>query len=229
MADRVAQSATGAVADRVYEQLRREILDLSLRPGERVTENTLAARLNASRTPVRQALHRLREDRLLEAASGGGLQIAQLSPRDVGQLCDLLAVVDSYLFSRAAERGREGDAGQQLVELAKQLVKAAKTHDLDAWRQLDSAYHAVIHDLADNPWASDVSNETRARLHRFWVPSSDRQKRLAKCSTEHTEMAKAIAAGDPDAAVGVVGEHVAHMRSSLLAVFEAASPLLGSW
>ncbi|WP_031469609.1 GntR family transcriptional regulator [Sciscionella sediminilitoris] len=218
-----------SLSARVYDQLRASIVELRLTPGQRLSENRLADRLGVSRTPIREALHRLADDRLVVRNEEGGFEVAVLSHHDVDSLCDLLEVVDAYLFGRAARlAGTRPEQAEALRGLAERMGSAAEQTDLDAWSAADSEFHQTVNTLADNEWASEVALRSRSRLHRFWLNHSARRQRLQSCSAEHVELALAVAEGDSERAATLVRGHIGHMRESLHGLLDAAAPLFGS-
>lgn len=94
---------TVSSSDEAYVAIRRAILDGSLRPGERIIEQRLAKQLDVSRTPVREALHKLERENLV-ARSGRGMAVQTFSAEEVYDIYDLRAQLESYAARRAAER-----------------------------------------------------------------------------------------------------------------------------
>lgn len=223
--EQTRSNVTPSRAHQVYEVLRTSIVSLQRPPGARLSENRLAADLEVSRTPVREALQRLSEERFVVRDERGSFVVAGVTHHDVDALCDLLEVVDAYLFGRAAAVA--GPAAAELTEITQRLRAAADEPDLDAWSAADGRFHELVNELADNEWASQVAKVTRSRLHRFWLNHEARTQRLRACSDEHVELARALADGDVDSAERLVRAHVGHMRESLHRLLDAAAPFLG--
>jgi len=170
--------ATPTRAHQVYELLRSSIIGLERPPGARLSENRVAADLGVSRTPVREALQRLSEERFVVRDERGSFVVAGVTHRDVDGLCDLLELVDAYLFGRAARVA--GPTAAELTEIAQRLRAAADEPDLEAWSTADGRFHELVNELADNEWASRVAKMTRSRLHRFWLNHEARTQRFAR-------------------------------------------------
>ena len=96
-------STTISSSEEAYEAIRRAILDGTLRPGERIVEQRLAKMLDVSRTPVREALHKLERENLV-ARSGRGMAVQTFTPEEVRDIYDLRAHIESFAARRAAER-----------------------------------------------------------------------------------------------------------------------------
>src|SRR5690606_32214902 len=69
------KSASVPLAEKVYEQIKRDIFDFRLLPGDRFSESNVAARLNISRTPVREALHKLEKEGYIQVAPRSGWNV----------------------------------------------------------------------------------------------------------------------------------------------------------
>lgn len=221
------ETGTGSSrADRVYGNLRSLITGSEVRPGHHLSENRLASRLGVSRTPIREALQRLLREGLVERSPTGGLIVAGLTPRIVNETCDLLEVLDVYMFRRAAARSQD-EQTVELNDLARLMCEAAKEGDVDVWANADSHFHRLIEEAAGNAQAADLSHQLRNRLHRFWVGSASRQRRLEACSREHKDIAAAVGTQDLQTVDTLVREHVSHMRVSLLQMLSDASSLVG--
>src|SRR5687768_7582461 len=93
----------------VYVELKRQILDLELNPGERLYEPGLSKALNVSRTPLREAVRRLIAENLLEQQPTGGVVVPKLDPREVVELYDVRASLEGLMAAAACERATESD------------------------------------------------------------------------------------------------------------------------
>lgn len=213
--------------DQVYDWLLREISTFHLHSGEVLREEDLAKRIGVSRTPVREALGRLREQGLVRSTSTSRFTVATLTAREVENACDLLLMLDSYLFSKASE-DMSTEVKAQLLVFAEELLVQSEADTTQGWVETDRKFHSLIAESTQNDLAASLTKQVRNRVHRFWVSSAHAQSRLPECSREHLAIAKAIAAGDLDAISRAVDEHVHHMREGLLSVIAQAQMLVGS-
>lgn len=213
--------------DYVYDWLLREISTFHLHSGEVLREDDLAKRIGVSRTPVREALGRLREQGLVRSTSTSRFTVATLTAREVENACDLLLMLDSYLFSKASKEMSTDDKAR-LVDYAEELLVESEADTTQGWVETDRNFHSLVAESTQNDLAASLTKQVRNRVHRFWVSSAHAQSRLPECSREHLAIAKAIAAGDLDAISKAVDEHVHHMREGLLSVIAQAQMLVGS-
>jgi len=139
----------GDLAAYAYTSIRAAIISLEFQPGEALQETTLARRLGASRTPVREALRRLQGEGLVDVAPSKGLIVSQVSVQDVENAYFIIEALEGLSARLAAER-KESDAMARFLEVMTRF-EAATPLDLDDWIRIDSAFHDAIHHMARNP------------------------------------------------------------------------------
>ena len=158
-----------ALAEQVFAQLRSDILHARLRPGEAVSENGLAARLDVSRTPVREAVQRLVREGLVQVLPQRGSYVALLSIRRIRDALFVREAVETGIVHRilSAPENPAGIAALQAsVERQAQAVAAG---DLEATLRADEDFHrSLLHSCGlDGVWpvvaqARDMHQRTRA-------------------------------------------------------------------
>ena len=212
--------------DVVYDWVHGAISDLHLPPGSPLRENRLAAHLGVSRTPVREALHRLERDGLVQRSPDDRFVVATLTTDDVKEACDAIHVLDRYLLERAAGR-IDSDSAEELRRIAGEMRRCSRDGDLAGWAEADHRFHDILAAAADNRLVSDLVSQVRRRVHRFWLGQEARMDGLSRCSQEHTELADAIAGGDALTIGPVVERHITSMRENLLGFLQNVAPFLG--
>jgi GntR family transcriptional regulator, rspAB operon transcriptional repressor len=225
-----AEAGTGgdestSMVDGVYQRLLTAIVEFEIGAGTALSQNKLAAQLGVSRTPVREALLRLERDGLVQRSPDTGFVVASITPDEVNEACDLLEVLDSFVYLRAADRLDPADAGE-LLELAATLVRSAESGDTDAWRGADRRYHGIIMAAAGNRFVAEYLQQLRRRVQRFWLQEPLFDGRLRHCSHDHVTLANALANRDEALLRDTVSVHIARMRQNVLARLASAAPLL---
>lgn len=216
-----------SLADYAYDWLYEQISGFGYQAGEVLLEEEIARNLGISRTPVREALNRLTEQGMVRTTPASKFVVATLRPEDVNNACDLLVLLDTYLFTRAAEHLSAEDK-RTLVAHAEALVRASTESNTDNWREIDRQFHAMIATAARNDLAAKLTAQVRARVQRFWVRSAHTQERLPKCSQEHLAIAEAIAADRPDEIPPLISSHIEHMREGLLGALAQAQAFINN-
>ena len=212
--------------DVVYDWVHSAISDLHLPAGAPLRENRLAAHLGVSRTPVREALHRLERDGLVQRSPDDRFVVASLTEGDVNDACDAIEVLDRYLLERAAERVT-AERAQELHRIAEDMRRCSREGDVHGWDEADRRFHEILAEAAENRLVSDLVSQVRRRVHRFWLGQEARMDGLTRCSHEHTELASAIADGDAASIGPVVERHIASMRKNLVGFLQNVAPFLG--
>lgn len=153
----------GSGAHFVYVELKRRILELELEPGERLYEPALAASLDVSRTPLREAVRRLIAENLLEQQPTGGVVVPRLDAKEIGELYDVRASLEGLMAAEACAKAADADlaALQELLERNAALVSFA-----DDAMNAGTAIHARIGAIADNSWAVRLHEQVSNQLQR---------------------------------------------------------------
>ena len=101
---------------RVTVQLREMILNGEFKPGERITETSLAKALGASRTPVRYALSILEQEGLVTSVPNRGYRVERFSMRDISNAIDLRGTLEGMAARIVAEHGIDAGVSQELQQ-----------------------------------------------------------------------------------------------------------------
>jgi len=223
--DAASDGQSSSMVDFVYSALLGAIVEARLGAGTPLSQNKLAARMGVSRTPVREALLRLERDGLVQRLPESGFAVASITPAEVHEACDLLDLLDTYVYRRAAENLSQAQLGD-LFELAQSLVRSAESGDTESWRDADQRYHAVVMAAAGNRFVTQYLQETRHRVQRFWLQKPDFAGRLRTCSQDHVALAQAMLDTDAKMLSETVHAHIERLRANVLARLESAAPLL---
>ncbi|HEY0188174.1 MAG TPA: GntR family transcriptional regulator [Cellulomonas sp.] len=191
---------SGSSRRTVYDELRRRVVSLELRPGSPISENELAAELGVSRTPVREALIMLVQDGLVQVFPKVGSFVTRV---DLRRVADSQFVRESVELASLADVPREPDRAV-LAELTANLDRQRVCGDNDEFFGLDEQFHHGLLRLAghEGAWAAVVA----AKAHL------DRARRLGLAENQ-----------TPDV---LVEQHAAVLDTLLADGAEAAVPLL---
>ena len=152
----------------VYTELRRRILDHELEPGQRLYEPELAAELQVSRTPLREALRLLLAEDLLDQLPTGGMVVRGHSAREIEELYSVRAALEGLM---AAEAARRMDAGAE-ARLAALVDRNARLVELpDDAMNAGHDFHLAIADLAGHGWASRLHGQVAVSYTHLTLPT----------------------------------------------------------
>jgi DNA-binding GntR family transcriptional regulator len=204
--------------DVVYRRLRDLIVAGDYVPGERLTEQSVSAALDVSRTPVREALRRLEGDGLVQG-TGRGVVVHALTRERLGHAYQVRAALEALTAELAADRQKAGRVPpaelDDLEALAGLLEDVTAAGDLDRAIGLNRRFHRGIAELAANPIALES-------LDRLWdqIVVSTRDslapgERPERVADEHRRLLRAITAGDRGLAGRIAGDHARATNVSL--------------
>jgi DNA-binding GntR family transcriptional regulator len=192
--------------DQVLSALRAAIINGDYEPGQRLTEDRLAADFGVSRNPVREALRVAQTEGFVVSVPRRGAVVASPSPTAVRDMFAVRERLEPLAARLAAERaGAAGVAG--LREMLDQAREATDADDLSRVAELNSALHLRILHLSGNPWLTSIA--TSLYLHVQWVFRLGAADRAPHSWREHIALVDAIEAGDPELAERCATSHVA--------------------
>jgi len=203
----VRRAAGSPARVQVYAALRQAIVRGDLEPGRRLSENALANDLGVSRTPVREALGRLRDDRLVEIIPQLGSFVSRISVQAVGDAQFIREALECAAVRRAAELAGEDDIAR-LEENLHSQDRAGDAGDLDAFYLLDDAFHRGLCDLSGHAAVWAVSDRAKSHLNRVRRLSLAMPDYLPEMISEHRTVVGAVAGHDPDAAEEALRHHL---------------------
>jgi GntR family transcriptional regulator, rspAB operon transcriptional repressor len=215
--DPPAEGTDAPASATIRARLRRRLVELAYAPGEAISEKVLALEFGVSRTPVRDALLRLAEEKLVLVRPQRGTFAARI---------DLAAVRDAMVIRQALERvtvraaaqavggGSRPDL-QALLDL--QAVHDA-AEDLTRFHQADDAFHAAIATLGGHPSIWRVIKTEKAHVERCRALALPVAARRRTVMQQHRDVLRAISTGDPDAAEKAMAEHLADVLPNLAAL-----------
>jgi DNA-binding GntR family transcriptional regulator len=211
LSDRITGASTG---DQVYAALRAAIVSAELEPGRRLSENELAELLGVSRTPVREALARLRDERLVAIVPQLGTFVTLISPAAVEDAAFVREALECASIRLAAERATS--AG--LAELQANLVaqeRAEQEADTAAFDALDDALHRLLAAQSGHEIAWSLARRANGHLDRVRGLSLPEPGYLGEMVAEHRALVAAIADGDADRAERLMRHHLRMVLSSV--------------
>lgn len=207
-------------ADQVYSVLERMVIGGAFQPGDRITELSLASRLNVSRTPLRQALEKLVSKGWMRRSTSGALHVVDVSEEEIEALYAVRAALEELLIRQAA--GHMGEA--DLAELRRQLegqLRAASSSDADQVSRHGEEFHRVLWRLSGNLVATQFLEEVLQRTTRYRRLSFSEPYRFHEGVKQHRELLDALARNDVDKASRIIRRHIDESRQYVLQAFRS--------
>lgn len=209
------------IADDVYRRLRRDIIRGVLRPNESLVETELAERLNVSRTPVRETLHRLASDGLI-VSHRRRWHVYEHSRAEIRQIYEVRAALEGYAARLACERG--GDDAIKAVADAQTEAAAPRpetsTRGPEAATQAHVEQNERFHDLivaaAGNERLAAQIRGNRLYFFNYRIAAAYTTDDIAEYARQHAELVAAVTDRDADRAERLTREHIDHALNLIL-------------
>ena len=200
-------AATASLSQQAYYLLRDRIVTLALPPGSLVNERDLCQEFGLGRTPVREALHRLADDGLVEVWPRRGIYVGAVDVGDLRGISELRIELEGFAARLAAERITETDR-TELTQLRSELDQVHDDADERHLIHLDQRIHRLIYRLARNAFLEAAADRAYVLALRLWFLALERVERLEDAVHDHQVLLDRIEQGDADHAAAVAREHV---------------------
>lgn len=199
--------------DRIYQALKGEIY-LDLKPGDRLTEQSVSERFGVSRIPVREALQRLVQEGYLRAHLRNGYTVNQISSRTYAELMEVRVVLEGHAVREIACKTSPATAKalDNLASIWSTPNRSLSSHDLNT---LNREFHQTLVDLADNRELARLEQATLDRIEVAQRLDFTKPQRISETYREHAAILQALREGHAERAVQILETHI---RSSARAV-----------
>lgn len=205
-------------SERIRTALEEDIVAGRLRPGDRLDEHSLAHRFNVSRTPIREALHQLSASGFIEVRPRRGAVIRQHTMRDLLEILEVLAELESLCVRMAVRRMGEEERAT-LAEVHETCLRAIESDcDDDTYYEANRRFHDLLRAGARNRVLQEAAQGLYIRATpygRHHLRTPDRRRLSAQ---DHERIVKAVLAGDEDAAAEAMRLHIS-VQADLFAEF----------
>jgi len=202
-----------SLADRVFERIETEIIQGVYPRGEILTELKLVEQLGVSRTPIREALRKLEQERLIEETGKGSLVLG-ITEEDLLDIMNIRLNVEGlatyYATLNMTEEGlRELE---HVVDLQEFYYSRG---DTDHIRVMDDQFHELICAISKRTVISDTLMPLHRKIQRFRKASIENKDRTAAVLQEHRAIFEAMKAGNAELAQALTVEHIQHAKKSM--------------
>jgi len=188
-----ASPARRSRADEVYQQLKRDVSEFKLVPGDRFTETEISERLGVSRTPVRQALFRMQQEGFVEVLFRSGWRVLPFDFNQFEELYDLRMVLETTAAHRLCESALKTNQSMldelAAIWLVKQELRSSDMEQVSRW---DEAFHCALVAAAGNAEMARVHRDVTDRIRVIRRLDFTKQPRIDATYEEHAKILKAI-------------------------------------
>lgn len=198
----------------LYRAFVSDVAKGAIRPGERLGEESLAARWKVGRVPVRETLMRLEQDGLVVRKSKSGTYVREINDEEVLEIFDIRIGIEPIIAAEAARRITDAHMPElrKLAEAADEL--GAPTYELES---RDRAFHSFLGQLSDLRHAPRIISVSRLHLRCATISRFKALLGEYTISTpDHRPIAAAIAARDARRAAAVMTLHLRHAKQAVM-------------
>lgn len=208
--------------DVVFKTLRQAILTGELQPGERLMEITLANRLGVSRTPVREAIHKLEQEGLVIMMPRRGAQVAQITKKDLIEVLEVRLGLEEMAVRFACERMTDGQF-TELCQAADEFSAAIERNDLTALAQADEKFHSLICRATGNDCLCSITNNLREQMYRYRIEHLKNHDARKNLDGEHKAICAALEKRDAEKARAILYSHIENQQQSIIQMLKEKS------
>ena len=204
----------------IYQILKKEICDGNFPPGHWLQEKELAAQLNVSRSPVREALKQLVDEGLAIEYPNKGVFVKEFTVKDIEEIYEVRILLESYAIKNSVKTITSSNI-KDLMGLLQDLIKHYENNDLARYIETDTLLHQYIITLGGNSIVSDIYKRIYSQSQQFRIYSLTTQTRFDDSATEHKNIVENLFSGNWKEADRINRIHLSLAREEIIQHFEA--------
>jgi DNA-binding GntR family transcriptional regulator len=215
MRKKLVLQRTDTIRRRVYSHLRELILSGEYAPNERLFETKISDEIGASRTPVREALHGLELEGLIECLPKVGYIVKPISDQEVAEICEIRGLIEGLAARWAVEKARERLIAELQSNIATSETKAEKG-EARAFIELDSQFHEIIARLSGSKRLLELAQALRHHMLRYRVQSIYSTDNVLRAIKGHKGVLASIERGDVEEINQAIKKHLEQSKKDIL-------------
>ena len=211
-----AKKKSTSVRELAYNNLKSDVLAGRFNPGERLTEEHLAKSLGVSRTPVREALHKLESEGLVKPLESRGFSVARDSREEMEDLFDVRAALEGYAIRLICECITD-KAIDELKDLIRKAEAALTQQKLDEIFKYNTQFHDTLHGIISHKSRfHSLIADTRNYVLRYRKDSLHYLAGARRTIDGHKKILLAVSLKDPDLCERVMRDHIREAKEEAL-------------
>ena len=208
-----------SLGEDVFEHLKKGIVTGNVKPGDRLVETRLAETLGISRTPVREAIHKLENEGFLRKLPAGGFAVHGLTSQDIDETFGIRSVLEAYAARLAAQNHKRSEI--RLLEKKIDEYQDCLEHgNINQLEIINTKFHDLLYTMSKSPKLIKMINNLKAQIYRFRHIILSQEKMARRSNEDHILMVKAIKKHDADGVETLVREHILRGKAAVLKQLE---------
>ena len=208
-----------SIGQYVFEYLKQAIISGDAPPGDRLVESRIADAMGVSRTPVREAIHKLEREGLLEKRPRGGFTVLGLSRSDIEETFGIRAVLEGYA-ARLATRHHTAADLKALQELIDEFESHLTSGDLDALPRINTQFHELLYGMSRSPKLAKMISDLGDQIYRFRTLMLKDRNLAHDSHRDHCHMLTCMRQRDGAEVERLAREHILRGQTAVLAQFD---------
>src|SRR4030042_5888988 len=216
---------TKSIRQKIYDHLREQLVSVEIPPHHHLIENKIANEIGTSRTPVREALHSLELEGLIESIPRVGYVVKSISEQEVEEICEIRMAIEGVAVRWAMEKAHD-----KLVEELRKNISIAEEKlsagNAKAFVDLDARFHEIIARYSGSQRLLELAQTLRRHMLRYRIQSIYSADNVLRAIDGHNEILQAIEKGDSGEVNQAIQHHLDQSKKDVLryAFKEAVKP-----
>jgi len=215
-------SARKSLGELVYDNLRQAIVRGDLAPGTRLVESRIAGVQGISRTPVREAIHKLAPEHFIERLPHGGFGVLGLNRQDIVETFGIRSVLEGYA-ARLAALNYQADDLKPLEAKIDEFERLLRRNQLRGLPDVNTQFHDLLYALSRSPRLVGMIDALRDHIFRFRQIILRDARRARVSNDDHRLILEHIRRRDAEGVERLVREHILRGQEMVLKTFDSSS------
>jgi DNA-binding GntR family transcriptional regulator len=215
-----AMAERKSLGQMVYENLRQTIVRGSIAPGTRLVESQIATAQGISRTPVREAIHKLERERFIERLPHGGFSVLELSREEIVETFGIRSVLEGYAARLAAIKHQPGHL-KRLKKKIDEFQRLLDAKHLKGLPQVNTEFHDLLYALSNSPRLIRMIDALRDHIYRYRQIILKEAGQAQTSNADHRLILESIRTRDAEGVELLVREHILRGQKMVLNAFES--------
>ena len=208
-----------SLGEHVFESLKHSIVRGKISSGEWLVESHIAETLGISRTPVREAIHKLEREGLIERQPRGGFTVLGLTRNDIEETFGIRSVLEGYAARLAAVKHNKEEL-EALEKKIEEFQNALDRKRMNLLPAINTEFHDLLYSLSKSPRLINMINGLRDQIYRYRQMILKEKKFASTSNLDHKKMLKYIRKRDAEGAERLVRGHILRGQEMVLKEYD---------
>lgn len=208
-----------SLGEHVFESLKQAIIQGNITAGEWLVESHIAETLGISRTPVREAIHKLEREGLIVRQPRGGFTVLGLNRIDIEETFGIRSVLEGYAARLAAVKHDEAEL-EPLKNKIEEFQNALERKKMDVLPLINTEFHDMLYALSKSPKLVHMINGLQDQIYRYRELILKEKRFAVTSNRDHIQLLKLIRKRDAEGAEQLVRDHILRGQEMVLKEYD---------